>query len=682
MEKQNRLGLEKSPYLLQHAHNPVDWYPWSEEAFAKAAELDRPVFLSIGYSTCHWCHVMAHESFEDSGVAALLNDHFIAIKVDREERPDIDNIYMSVCQMLTGRGGWPLTIIMTPHKKPFFAGTYIPRTHRGNLAGMTELLPEVISLWKNRRDEIERSAQSIIDAVQSSSSLETADDIPLSLLDEAYLTLRRSYDVRYGGFGFAPKFPSAHNLLFLLRYWKYNGTGEALEMVTETLRHMRRGGIFDQLGYGFHRYSTDREWLVPHFEKMLYDQALLALAYLETFQATGEALFGQVAHEIFTYVLREMRASVGAFYSAQDADSEGKEGSFYLWEEIELDRLLASAEARVAKALFSTEPGGNYYEESTRKKTGLNILHLTGIGELQNENLSAIRDKLLEVRASRVRPQKDDKILTDWNALMIAALARGSKILQEPKYLQAAEEAARFILKEMKSGEGRLLHRYRAGEAAITGKLDDYSFFVWALLELYDVTLNEFYLEEAMAFSQSMISLFKDSSHGGLFFTPADGETLPVRTREYYDAALPSGNSVAVMNFLKLDALTGNDLWKEQASSIARSVATEAQGNPTGYTMLLSQLPVLAHGLLEIVLTGDREATGAEGMIREIHRRYLPHRILIFRPDNDNDSPIFKIAPHIQEYKPMHGKFTAYVCKNRSCYPLVTEIEQLGMLLA
>ncbi|MFO7783682.1 MAG: thioredoxin domain-containing protein, partial [Desulfatiglandales bacterium] len=500
----NSLIHEKSPYLLQHAHNPVDWYGWGEEAFEKARQENKPIFLSIGYSTCHWCHVMEKESFEDPEVAKLLNDVFVSIKVDREERPDLDHVYMTVCRMATGGGGWPLTIIMTPDKKPFFAATYIPKTSRYGRAGMMELIPRVEQVWKTRQQEVLESAAGMTQALHHLETTPTVKELNQHTLEKAFQDLSKRFDRTHGGFSSSPKFPTPHNLSFLLRYWKRTGNTEALHMVEKTLQELRWGGIFDQIGYGFHRYSTDKEWLVPHFEKMLYDQAMLALAYLETYQATGNALYRDVAREVFAYVLRDMRSPEGGFYSAEDADSEGVEGKFYLWTEEELREILSKQEADLLIQAFNVEERGNFTEEATGELTGANILYPGKDPAGMGAELS--RKKLFEARKKRVHPYKDDKILTDWNGLMIAALARGARVLGEEQYALAAIDAARFVLDRMRTPEGRLLHRYREGDAAITANTDDYAFFIWGLLELYQATFDATHLQTALSLSEDLIS--------------------------------------------------------------------------------------------------------------------------------------------------------------------------------
>ena len=474
----NRLQFEKSPYLLQHADNPIDWYPWGDEAFEKAQKEDKPIFLSIGYSTCHWCHVMEHESFEDPEVARLMNEIFVSIKVDREERPDIDKTYMTVSQMLTGSGGWPLNIIMTPDKKPFFAGTYFPKESRFGRVGMLDLVPRIQEIWLNEHQKALDTADQVVAALQKMSQqtvtqLKYSDEeegtLGKAILDAAYKQLADLFDEVHGGFGSAPKFPTPHTLLFLLRYWKRHDDEQALKMVERTLQAMRLGGVYDHIGFGFHRYSTDSKWLLPHFEKMLYDQALLAMAYTEAYQVTQKEEYARTAQEIFTYVLRDMTAPSGGFYSAEDADSEGVEGKFYVWSQEEIRHILDEEEAEFVMRVFNFEKGGNFKEQATGLKTGENIVHLqkpladlaAGFKVTEQElrhRIENIRQKLFDIREQRVHPHKDDKILTDWNGLMIAALAKGAQVFDEPRYAQAAERAARFILDEAHDENGRLLH--------------------------------------------------------------------------------------------------------------------------------------------------------------------------------------------------------------------------------
>ena len=547
----NHLANEQSPYLLQHADNPVDWYPWGKEAFKKARELDRPIFLSIGYSTCHWCHVMEHESFEDDSVAKLLNDSFISIKVDREELPEIDHVYMSVCQAMTGGGGWPLTIVMTPEKEPFFSGTYFPKDKRGGRSGLFQILPMITDAWTSKREDIMTSVGQVKNYLDQLNSKPAGNNFSTELINRAYDQFRNGFDEEYGGFFRAPKFPSPHNLIFLMRYHHSFDNKIALDMATKTLKQMRLGGIYDHIGFGFHRYSTDRHWLVPHFEKMLYDQAMIAMAYTEAYHITGEDIFAQTAREIFTYVLRDMTASEGGFFSAEDADSEGEEGKFYIWTEQEIKEVLGEDYGKEFNDIFSITTPGNYRDESSGKETRLNIPHLKNYNTNGSNEFESAREKLFNIREKRIHPLKDDKILTDWNGLMIAALAKAAIVLDEPVYLDAAEKAAEFVLHSISKGE-RLLKRYRNGVAALDAHLDDYAFMAWGLLELYEATFATKYLSQALDLMNIMVEDFWDDKNGGFFLGSDQSEKLIVRSKTAYDGAIPSGNSVAVMNMVKL----------------------------------------------------------------------------------------------------------------------------------
>ncbi len=663
----NRLVGEKSPYLLQHARNPVDWHPWGEEAFKKARTEDKPVFLSIGYSTCHWCHVMAHESFEDKEVAQLMNDTFVSIKVDREERPDIDGIYMTVCQMMTGSGGWPLTIMMTPDKHPFFAATYIPKETRFGRIGMIDLIPKVKDIWINRKPELLESARKITSTVQQISPGTPGEELKARLLSSAYESLAARFDVQHGGFGSAPKFPAPHNFLFLLRYWKNTLDENALQMVEQTLQSMRRGGIYDHVGFGFHRYSTDQEWLVPHFEKMLYDQAMLLMAYTEAYQATGNPSYEQTAREIITYVLRDMTAPEGGFYSAEDADSEGKEGKFYVWSEDEIRRVLGD-EADSVINTFNISGEGNYREEATKQKTGDNIVHLKGLlSEEAESRWKAARRKLFQYREKRVHPHKDDKVLTDWNGLMIAALSKAAQAFDEPEYSKSARMAAGFILDTMRTPEGRLLHRYRDREAAISAYADDYAFFIWGLLELYEATFETMYLSTALQLDQDFSKHFWDETQGGFFTTPDDGEELFIRQKEIYDGAIPSANSVAMMNLLRLGRITANSEFEQRAEQIGKAFSNDVEKAPVAHTQLMCALNFATGPTYEVVIAGDIVKEGTCNMLRNLRKAFLPNKVVLFKSVEESSPEIHKIAPFTHDLVSIDGRSTAYVCFNFSC---------------
>jgi len=686
----NKLISEKSPYLLQHARNPVDWYPWGPEAFERAKKEDKPVFLSIGYSTCHWCHVMEEESFEDPEVAQLMNQTFVCIKVDREERPDIDNIYMTLCQMMTGRGGWPMTIIMTPDKRPFFATTYIPKETRFGQTGMKELVPGIRALWEGKREELFSSAEQIagaLDQIASESPGTPGNELGEGVLKTAYDQLSHNFDKQYGGFGTAPKFPTPHNLMFLLRYWRRTGDEGVLGMVEKTLQGMRLGGIYDHVGFGFHRYSTDNRWFLPHFEKMLYDQALLAMAYTETYQATaGTEEYEQTAREIFTYVLRDMIDPKGGFYSAEDADSEGEEGKFYLWAHDEVGHILSQEEADLIAAIFNIEREGNFTEEATGRKTGGNILYFKktlreiaskGLGQ----TLEGARAKLFDAREKRVHPHKDDKILTDWNGLMIAALAKGAQVFGEPLYEEAARRAADFILSTMVDERGRLYHRYRDGEAAIAAFLDDYAFLTWGLIELYETTFEPGYLERALDLNAMMLQHFWDGEQDGLYFTADDADTILTRKKEVYDGAVPSGNAVAMLNLLRLARLTANPELEEKASHLSRAFSTIVSQAPGAHTQWMIALDFARGPCYEVVIVGDPHAEDTKAMVRTLRKAFAPSKAVILRPACPEPSDITRLAEFTKGLSRLNNKATAYVCRNFRCELPATEPQQMLRLL-
>ena len=693
MEKTtNKLAYEKSPYLLQHAHNPVNWYPWGEEAFKKAKSENKPILLSIGYSTCHWCHVMAHESFEDPEVAKLMNDVFISIKVDREERPDIDKIYMDVCQMLTGSGGWPLTIFMTPDKKPFFAGTYFPKTSRFGRMGLIDLILRIKDLWNSQKNEILQTANDITFSLQNITNEAPGDKLGIKNLKNAYNQLAMQYDNKYGGFSNRPKFPSPHNLLFLLRFWKRTGVKEALEMVQKTLDQMRKGGIYDHIGFGFHRYSTDSQWLVPHFEKMLYDQALLAIAYSEAFQATKNQEYAKTAREIFAYILRDMTAPEGGFYSAEDADSEGIEGKFYVWGIEELKTILNSEELEIVKKVYNISNEGNFLEESTREKTGNNIFHIKdSLLNIANElkideqnlkiKIERIRQNLFNVRKKRIHPHKDDKILTDWNGLMIAALAIGSRIYCESLYLEAAKKAIDFISTKLRKHNGRLIHRFRDDVAEIDAYLTDYAFLIWGLIEMYETTFEVYYLKMAIELNKDLLNHFWDDYVGGFYFTADDGEVLLTRQKEIYDGAIPSGNSVAMLNLLRLSFLTGDHDLEQKADILGRVFTEKVESSPLAYTHLMSAIDFAVGPSYTLVIAGDSGGDDTNQMLEEIRNNFIPNKTSIFLPTEHKSPEIVDIAEFTKFYEKVNNKAAAYVCVNKTCKPATNDINKMLELL-
>jgi uncharacterized protein YyaL (SSP411 family) len=680
----NKLINEKSPYLLQHAHNPVDWYPWGEEAFTKAKLENKPIFLSIGYSTCHWCHVMEHESFEDEEVAALMNEVFISIKVDREERPDIDNIYMSVCQMLTGSGGWPLTIVMTPDQKPFFAGTYFPKHSKGNRFGMMELIPKIKDVWENQREEINKSADDISSKINQIITIDNQEQVSSKVLENAFNTFSNSFDPEFGGFGDRPKFPSPHNLSFLLRYHLSQKNDKSLDMVVKTLTEMRKGGIFDHVGFGFHRYSTDKKWFLPHFEKMLYDQAMLTIAYTEAYQLTKNALFRNTVDEVLTYVLRDMTSPNGGFYSAEDADSEGEEGKFYLWDKKEVQALLGKEDGELFSKTFNIIENGNYFEEASGHQTGTNHLYLVdepknlfGNDKSLNNKINHLREILFETREKRIHPYKDDKILTDWNGLMIAALAQASRVLENEEFLKAAENSIDFIFKKLVDKNGKLQHRFRDGEAAINAQIDDYSFLIWGLLEVYRTNFDVEYLTKAIELTEHLITKFWDNeNNSGFYFTSENDSELISRPKEFYDGAIPSGNSVMFSNLIKLNKLTANQKYIDYAENLSLAFKIFVDRTPTGFSQFLSGLQFSLDQSYEIIIVGEKNSPKTEEMLDAINSQFLPNKVVMLITE-ENREEIKKLAPFTENYTSVDGKTTAYVCKNFVCNLPTTEIANL-----
>ncbi len=690
----NRLRFEQSPYLLQHKDNPVDWYAWSDEAFDTARRDNKPIFLSIGYSTCHWCHVMEHESFEDPQVASLMNDTFVNIKVDREERPDLDAVYMAVCQMLTRSGGWPLTIVMTPDRKPFFAATYIPKQTRFGRTGMLQLVPKLREIWQTRRHDAAQSADQILVALQDTEkAAPPADALSLDTLTATWQQISEHFDPVYGGFGQAPKFPSPHNLLFLLRYWKRTANDQPLLMVEKTIQAIRRGGVYDQVGLGMHRYSVDREWRVPHFEKMLYDQALYAMTCVETYQATGKRIYADIAREVFTYVLRDMTDPAGGFYSAQDADSEGVEGKFYVWTEAEIRQLLTPEEAALVIETYNVRPDGNYHDEASGESTGSNILYRSDPMQPEDEIIITTRDpadlprleqarqKLFEAREKRIHPGKDDKILTDWNGLLIAALAQAAAAFDQPEYAQAAGTAADFLLDRLRTPAGRLLHRYRQGHAGIPANLDDYAFLAWGLIELYEATFDVQRLQTALQLTDDMIQHFWDPDAGGFFFTPDDGEPLPIRQKPVYDGAVPSGNSVAMYNLLRLARLTGRTNYEEKAAHLSRLFAPQVRHAPLAYTQMLVAIDFAIGPSYEVVIAGPSNAPATRKMLAALAGRFIPNKVVLLRPTDQPAPAITQLAPFTANQTTSDGRATAYVCEHFHCHKPVTDVQQMLDLL-
>jgi hypothetical protein len=688
----NRLQHEKSPYLLQHAHNPVDWYPWGDDAFNRAKAENRPIFLSIGYATCHWCHVMEKESFEDQTVADLLNRDYICIKVDREERPDIDQVFMDVCVRLTKSGGWPLTIFLTPDKKPFFAGTYFPKESHPGRPGLIDYLPLIATRWRERPEEFQQRAVQIIDELQASAQKQgMAESITTDIFARATGQLQQRFDATHGGFGTAPKFPSPHNLAYLLRRYRRTGNKKLLEMVTTTLHAMRNGGMYDQIGFGFHRYSTDRQWLVPHFEKMLYDQAGLAQVYLETYQVTHEQSFAQAAREIFTYVRRDLTGDQGGFFSAQDADSEGEEGKFYLWDIDEINSTLGKKQGGFYCEVFNLTEAGNYRDESSQELTGRNIPHLTQrleqiaanldktVDQLA-EQIEACREKLFTQRALRIAPLTDDKIITAWNGMMISALAAGGRILNDGSYIAAAETAANFILTRLRTNEGKLLRRYRDGEAAIDAFAEDYAFFAKGLLDLYRATFNPQQLQQSIDLAGQLADQFMDAEIGLIYETNSSNCELFLRPKNLFDGAHPSTNSIALQLFTRLNRLTGEPVWKERSDALLAGLAPSIQAYPTGFTSALQSVALQLEPTREIVFTGKTESEELKRLVRISNGIFAPETTTLLRPDRDNQT-IIQLAPFTQQMNSLKYPAAAYICQNFACLSPITKAEKLTEIL-
>ena len=697
----NKLVDQKSPYLLRHAHNPVNWYPWGQEAFDKAKEEDKPIFLSIGYSTCRWCHVMEQESFSNIDIARMLNENFVCIKVDREERPDIDNIYMSAVTAMTGSGGWPLNVFLTHDLKPFYGGTYFPPEDKKGFSGLKTVIPTIAYAWDNQRKEILRSSELLVKAIEKQTKYSAAGhgDLDETLLHKAYAGFAENFDADFAGFGQAQKFPTAHALSFLLRYWKRTGRPEALYMVEKTLTAISKGGIYDHIGKGVHRYAADRQWKVPHFEKMLYDQAILSKAYLEAYQVTGNNEYAFMARDILDYVLRDLRHKEGAFFSAQDADSlssnsEGQktEGAFYVWSRQEIVDALGAEYAEVFNYCFGIDPTGNVDNDPSGEFKGKNILYRAHSAQEASvffkkspENITEIIEaskiKLNKYRQKRPKPYLDDKILVDWNGLMISSLAVASRVLNEPRYSKAARQAAEFITLNLKNKEERLLHRYINNEAAIPAMIEDYAFFIQGLCDLYESTFNIEYLAQARELTDEMVRLFWDQKEAGFFFTGSDAEELIVRTKEIYDGAIPSGNSVAALCLVKIGTLTKRDDLIEKSNQLIKAFYEKIDALPQNYAQMLIGLDFILGPLKEIVIIA--KTSDINGPIaRAAFKFFIPNKLVIFSTAEDKGSEkILSILPSLEDYALIDNKTTAYLCSNNICIAPALSGEGLEELL-
>jgi len=674
----NRLINETSPYLLQHANNPVDWYPWGEEALERARSEDKPILLSIGYSACHWCHVMERESFEDETIAGLMNENFVSIKVDREERPDLDQVYMQAVQMLTGSGGWPMTVFLTPEGKPFYGGTYFPPDDRQGMPGFPRLLTSIAEAYSTNRGEVDRVTQQLTTQMSQSNQVPQGTSIlTVDILHQAYSSLATNFDYQNGGFGNAPKFPQPMTPEFLLRYYHHGYNPRALELVELTLEKMAYGGIYDQIGGGFHRYSTDPYWLVPHFEKMLYDNALLARLFLHTYLITGRALYRRVVEETLDYVLREMTDPSGGFYSAQDADSEGVEGKFFVWSPGEINAVMGDTDGEVFAGYYGVTAGGNF--------EGKNILNIRQNPEEFAETKGLTADQLgdiinrgskalLEVREQRIHPMRDDKVLASWNGLMLRSFAEAAAALGRPDYLAVAIKNAGFLVGSMKS-DGRLLRTYRDGQAKLLGYLEDYSFVIDGLLALYEATFDLRWLEEAVTLADSMIELFWDEGIGGFYDTGSDHETLVVRPRDVFDNAQPCGGSVASDVLLRLAVFTGKSDYSAKAAVPLRSLHQAMSQSPGGTGHWLSALDFYVSPPKEIAVIGPRDDPATQALLDTVFHRFLPNKVVMgvdppLSPTVGNSG---SDIPLLAGRGMVGGLPSAYVCQNYACQLPVTD---------
>jgi len=696
----NKLIDETSPYLLQHAHNPVNWYPWGEEALTKAKRENKPIFLSIGYAACHWCHVMERESFENEEIAEILNKNFVSIKVDREERPDLDEIYMAAVVALTGSGGWPMTVFLTPELKPFLGGTYFPPEDRGGRTGFKNLITGISDLWENRedREKLLKNANVLSNIIEE----RTSGDVPVNkdtklnkeLLENAVRELEASFDKRWGGFGNAPKFPPSNAIAILLRDYHHTGRKKSLEMATFTLDKMYEGGMYDHLLGGFHRYSTDEMWLVPHFEKMLYDNAQLAVAYIEAYQLTGSKRYARVAKEIFDYEMTYMTDSTGSIYSTEDADSEGKEGIFYLWDYDELEKILSEDETKIFSNYYGVKKAGNFSSHEQYHK-GLNILHIQrdlatvakefkmGKKELEKA-LKSIKKTLVNIRDKRIRPGLDDKIITSWNALMISAYARGFQVFEEKKYLKAAEKAASFIMNKMRTTDGRLLRTHREGKSKLHAYLEDYAYTVQALIDLYEAGFNDKWLIAADELAKEMIDQFWDNKVAGFFNTGKHHKNLIARTKSMEDRAIPSPAAIAARGLLLLSKLYDKKEYFEKAIQTLKANHIYMERVPRGYLSLLSCVDLLVYPAKEIVIVGKRNSEDTKMLLRAVNSHFVPNRVIAFiDPDQADAKKLIQKIPLLAGRNLIDGKAAAYVCENFVCkLPVTTPralLEQLGV---
>jgi hypothetical protein len=681
----NRLANETSPYLLQHKNNPVDWYPWGKEALEKARAEDKPIFLSIGYAACHWCHVMEHESFESDDVAAALNKDFIAIKVDREERPDLDEIYMTAVQMMTGSGGWPMTIFMTPDLKPFFGGTYFPKEDKFGRPGFKNLCTQLAEVWKTRRDEVNKTANELTNAIVThSSGGSEAGDLPTqATLDRAIKQLTDAFDSRDGGFGQAPKFPPSWSISMLLRHHQRTGDKNSLKMATKTLDRMAMGGMYDHVGGGFHRYSTDAQWLLPHFEKMLYDNGQLCQIYLEAYQLTGKPYYKRIVTEILAYIEREMLDENGGFYSSEDADSEREEGKYYIWAHAEIETILGKEDAERFSDFYALKSKGNFHSPEHYHK-GFNIPHIPDEANphgLDWTGIDVMRAKLLAVRDKRVHPLLDDKVLSAWNGLMISAFAQSAQALGEDRYYQRAAASARFVLDNMRTPQGGLLRSHRKGQSKIIAFLDDYAAMIGGLVDLYETDFDPAWLKSAEELATILIRDYWDSENGAFYFTVPGQTDLLTRTKPTYDGAIPSGNSMAAVQLPRLGKLLDNADFASKAETILRLNSKDLNGSPRAYTHMLRGADFFINPPKEIAIAGNPTDAATLALLRSVRETYVPSKI-VARLDTTADAAAQGARiPLLKGKGLVDNKPAAYVCKNFACRLPVTTTEALIKLL-
>lgn len=670
----NRLANEKSPYLLQHAHNPVNWYPWSDEAFTKAQKENKPIFLSIGYSTCHWCHVMARESFEDHDIANYLNEHFISIKVDREERPDVDSVYMKVCQMMTGQGGWPLTIFMTPDQIPFYAGTYFPKNSKYGIPSFSDLIDQLHQRYTIDPKHISQITDKVSHALKKTIQIKSEQQLTNKHVHEAFEQLTNQFDSTYGGFGQAPKFPQPQHILFLLKYNYFNESETALAMAEKSLQAMGNGGIYDHVGFGFSRYSTDSQWLVPHFEKMLYDNALLLIAYVEGYELTKDPFYKQISEQIIEFLNREMLASSGAFYSAIDADSEGVEGKYYTWDYDEILNTLDSELGELYTAVYNITPKGNFEGKNIPNRLDTPPASI----EIENPNnerelmLEEARKKLLATRNKRIYPHVDDKILTSWNAMTVIALTLAGRVFNDYTYTKMAERALNFIENQLFI-DSRLMARHRDGETKYKAYLDDYAYLIWAYLELYNTNFDLSYLHKAKQTTDEMLNLFWDSEQGGFYLSGNDAEKLITQDKEVYDGALPSGNSVAAVMLTKMASLTGNTTYLDYVETMYSTFYEDINRQASAASFFIQSLLLTSNSTKEVVIIGGNDDLDYKQFIDKLKQSFIPDTTILVGETPDD----FKeIAPFAASYKQIDNKPTVYVCENFACQAPTTDFDR------